>query len=119
MSMYVASSSCQFRFWMTCRLGHLRFEVSDLLEYTAQDEVAQQDGGLIATETVDGGRAAPALAVINDVVVQERSGVNHLHDRGGRQMVRRRLPGTAAGQQDQTGPDHLPAAQEKIVVQRG
>ena len=52
------------------------------LEGAGEQEVADQHAGLVAPDRVGGGHAAPQVALVDHIVVQQGGGVDEL-DRGG------------------------------------
>ena len=79
----------------------------DLGEGLGGDEVAHEDGGLVVEERVHGALSAPHGALIDDVVVDEAGGVEHLQPSGSmKHLVGDGAPFTCA-EDDERGAHHL------------
>ena len=92
-----------------------RADLDHHLERLAEQEVADQHAGLVAPQHAGGELAAPHLALVDDVVVQQRRGV-HEFDRGGELDVAvAAIAGEPRHRQRQHRPQPLAAGRDQVV----
>ena len=92
-----------------------RADLDHHLERLAEQEVADQHARLVAPEHARGGPAAPHVALVDHVVVQQRRGVHEL-DRGGELDVAvAGIAGQARHRQGQHRPQPLAAGRDQVV----
>ena len=77
-------------------------------------EVADQHRRRVAELGVGRGVTAPHVGFVDDIVVQQRGGVDHLDDRGENVMVGPSVPGRTCGQQQQGRAQPLAAAGDDV-----
>ena len=89
------------------------------LERLAEQEIADQHARLVAPEHARGEPAAPHVALVDDVVVQQRRGV-HEFDRGGElDMAVAGIAGEPRQRQRQHRPQPLAAGSDQVVGDLG
>ena len=87
------------------------------VEGVGEEVVAQQDGGLVAPLGVDRGGVPADHRLVEDVVVHQGRGVDHLDDRREHAVRRRQAPAGAAREQHQGRPQSLPLEVGAVVDQ--
>ena len=80
---------------------------SDLGEGLGGDEIAHEDSGLVVEERVHGALPAPHGALIDDVVVDEAGGVEHLQSCGSVEHLVGDSSPFACAEDDERGAHHL------------
>ena len=99
-----------------------RFEAADLdhhLERLAEQKIADQHARLVAPQHAGGELSAPQLALVDDVVVQQRRGV-HEFDRGGELDVAvAAVAGEPRQRQRQYRPQPLAAGTDEVIGDLG
>ena len=110
---------------MTCEMSLITSRLSRFARYQErlrEEEVAGEDGDAGAVERVDGLRASSGVAVVQDVVVHERRGVDHLRDLRERRLAVgdvRPCPSSCAvaraTRNTSTGRSRLPARAEDLI----
>ena len=92
-----------------------RADLDHHLERLAEQEIADQHARLVAPKLARGGPAAPHVAFVHHVVVQQRRGV-HEFDRGGELDVAvAGIAGQARHRQRQHRPQPLAAGRDQMV----
>jgi hypothetical protein len=89
--------------------GELGIEAGAEMEAVADEVIAEENGGFVSAEVVDGRAFAAKLGFVEHVIVNERGHVHHLDD-GGQYGVR--MGGFSAGlsrEQHEQGPEHFSA----------
>ena len=81
--------------------GERALERAGEVEGVGEEEVAQEDAGFVVPAGVDGIDVAADGGFVEDVVVDERGGVDHFDDRGERDVVVAECADRLAGQQQQ------------------
>ena len=98
------------------------FEAADLdhhLERLAEQKIADQHAGFVAPEHAGGEPAAPQLALVDDVVVQQRRRV-HEFDRGSElDMTVAAIAGEPRQRQREDRPEPLAAGTDKVIGDLG
>ncbi len=109
-------------------LGHLgggerealhRCDVRDLeseVDRPQVEPVAEEDGELVAPAVVGGGAAAPHRGAVDDVVVDQRGGVDHLHDRAVAEVEVAVITEQARDRQQDRGAQPLAAGLEHVAA---
>jgi hypothetical protein len=85
------------------------------MEAVADEIVAEQDGGFVAAQVVDGRPLAAQLGFVENVVVNERGHVNHLDDGAEDDMGVVEFAAGFAGEQDKRGAEHFPAKARDVL----
>ena len=103
-------------------LDHLQVvEVREVPGRLREEEVTREDGDAGAVERVDGLRASSGVAVVEDVVVDQRSGVDHLGDLRepslafGDVIHVHELRGGARDEEDEDGAEAFAARSEDLI----
>src|SRR5450755_2875686 len=81
--------------------GELGIKAGAEVEAVADEIVAEEDGGLVSAEVVDGGAFAAKLGVVENVIVNEGGHVNHLDYRGEDSVGFGKFAGGFAGEEDE------------------
>jgi hypothetical protein len=86
------------------------FDLGAEVEGGGEEVVAENDGGFVAVEVVDGGAAAADVGLVEDVVVDEGGHVDHFADGSGGNVVGGELGAIGeAAQEDEGWAEHLAA----------
>ena len=84
-------------------------------ERLAEQEIADQHAGLVAPQHARRQLAAPHVALVDDVVVQQRRGVHELDRRRELDMAVAAIAAEARGRQRQHRPQPLAARRDEVV----
>ena len=97
--------------------GVLRLEAAAEVEGVAVEEIAHEDGVLVAPEAVDGGGAAADVGLVEDVVVDERGEVDELDDRSQHGVLGAHAAGGLGGEKQEGGAEHFAVELADVAAQ--